>query len=69
MALENEILILKNSFPYYLLSCWNLVKKSDNFPKRGYGNVVTRTLEKHFIVRVQKNIPAIANFHLKKTPD
>jgi len=54
MALENEILILKNSFPYYLLSYWNLIKKSDKFPKRGYGNVVTKTPEKHFIVIVQK---------------
>jgi hypothetical protein len=52
MALENEILILKNSFPYYLLSYWKLVNKSDNSPKRGYGNVVTKTPEKHVIVTV-----------------
>jgi len=52
-----------------LLSYWNLVQKSDNFPKRGYENVATRTPGKHFIVTVQKNIPAMANFHLKKTLD
>jgi hypothetical protein len=28
--------------------------------------VVTKTPEKHFIVTVQKIIPAMANFHLKK---
>jgi hypothetical protein len=66
MALEHKLLIKKNSFPYYLLSYWNLVKKSDNFPKRGYGNVVTKTPEKHFIVTVKKKVPAMANFHLKK---
>jgi len=31
--------------------------------------MATRTPEKHFIVTVQKNIPAMANFHLKKAPD
>jgi hypothetical protein len=30
--------------------------------------VATRTPEKHFIVTVQKKIPAMANFHPKKTP-
>jgi hypothetical protein len=44
------------------------VQKSDNLSKRSYENVATRTPEKHFIVTVQKNIPAMANFHLKKKP-
>jgi hypothetical protein len=51
-----------------LLPYWNLVQKSDNFPKRSYENVATRTPEKHFIVTVQKNITAMANFRLKKKP-
>jgi hypothetical protein len=68
MALENEILILKNSFPYDLLSYWNLVKKSDNFPKRGYGNVVTRTPEKILYCHSSKNYPCNGKLSpLKKT--
>jgi len=46
-----------------------LVKKSDNFLKRGYGNVVTKTPEKHFIVTVLKEYPCNDKLSPKKTPD
>jgi hypothetical protein len=59
---------IKNRFPYYLLSYWNLVQKSDNFPKGSYENATTKTPEKHSIVTVQKNIPEMANLHLRKNP-